>query len=215
MSEPPRGPLDHTVAAQRIEELLLSTSALRRGHFLFQHGRHGDRSLELPALFQDREATSEIAQEIATQSRQVVQAIGGEIDLVVGSAACATLLAIEIGRHLGVPGLTAEAVRGADGVVRSLLPGEPHAPPRARVLLVDDALTTAGSLQSLLPPLYAAGAHPIAAAVVVRHTAELTSIEAEGRDPIPLIAGITMNLPTYAEGECPLCAAGEPLVRGE
>jgi hypothetical protein len=64
------------------------------------------------------------------------------------------------------------------------------------------------------PPmaLYAAGAHPIAAAVVSRRTSELTELEAEGRDPIPLIAGITLNLPTYEPVDCPLCAAGEPIV---
>jgi orotate phosphoribosyltransferase len=79
------------------------------------------------------------------------------------------------------------------------------------VLLVDDILTTGGSLQALLPPLYAAGAHPIAAAVVASRTPGLTAIEAEGRDPIPLIAGITLNLPTYEPADCPLCAAGEPI----
>jgi orotate phosphoribosyltransferase len=80
------------------------------------------------------------------------------------------------------------------------------------VLLVADDLETGAPIQLLLPALYAAGAHPIAAAVVVRRTAELTEIEAEGRDPIPLIAGITLNLPTYEPVDCPLCAAGEPIV---
>ncbi|MEY3726154.1 MAG: hypothetical protein RI971_731, partial [Chloroflexota bacterium] len=39
----------------------------------------------------------------------------------------------------------------------------------------------------------------------------LNAIEAEGRDPIPLIAGITLDLPTYEPGDCPLCAAGSPI----
>lgn len=79
------------------------------------------------------------------------------------------------------------------------------------MLLVDDLLPTSEALQALLPPLYAAGAHPIAAAVVASRMPGLTAIEAAGRDPIPLIAGITLSLRTYDPIDCPLCAAGEPI----
>ncbi|NDH27806.1 MAG: hypothetical protein EBX81_00565 [bacterium] len=102
-------------------------------------------------------------------------------------------------------------MRGSDGSTRREFRRGFQIPPRARVLLVDDILTTGGSLQALLPPLYAAGAHPIAAAVVASRTPGLNAIEAEGRDPIPLIAGITLDLPTYEPGDCPLCAAGSPI----
>jgi orotate phosphoribosyltransferase len=78
-------------------------------------------------------------------------------------------------------------------------------------LMVDDILTTGGSLQALLPPLLAAGAHPIAAAVVASRSPDLRSFEIPGRESIPLIAALTLDLPTYEASECPLCAAGEPI----
>jgi orotate phosphoribosyltransferase len=79
------------------------------------------------------------------------------------------------------------------------------------VLLVDDILTTGGSLQALLPPLYAAGAHPIAAAVLANRTPSITAIELPGHDPLPLIAALTLDIASYAAESCPLCAKGEPI----
>jgi len=207
----PVDPRDRAATTQRIEGLLLATGALQRGHFLLKSGRHGDQYLEKWSLLQHPSAAAEITNALAVQSLDLVAALGGDVDLVVGPTTGGVLLAYEVGRLLGVRGLFAEEVRGTDGATRREFRRGFQIPPRARVLLVDDILTTGGSLQALLPPLYAAGAHPIAAAVVASRTPGLTAIEAEGRDPIPLIAGITLNLPTYDPVDCPLCAAGEPI----
>lgn len=184
---------------QRVEELLLATSALERGHFMLQSGHHSDQRLEPMLLLQQESIVAEIAQLLASQSRALVDAMGGDIDLVVGATADVSALAEEVGRILGV-----RSVVAGDGF-REI------APPRARVLLVTDDLETGDPIQLLLPMLYAAGAHPIAAAVVTCRTPGLTEIEAEGRDPIPLITAITLDLPTYEPVDCPLCAAGEPI----
>ena len=207
----PVDPRDRAATTRRIEGLLFATGALQRGHFLLKSGRHGDQYLEKWSLLQHPSAAAEITHALAVQSLEVVKELGGDIDLVVGPTTGGVLLAYEVGRLLGVRGLFAEEVRGDDGLTRREFRRGFQIPPRARVLLVDDILTTGGSLQALLPPLYAAGAHPIAAAVVASRTPGLTAIEAEGRDPIPLIAGITLDLPTYEPVDCPLCAAGEPI----
>jgi len=188
------------VNSQRIEELLLAANALERGHFVLQSGHHSDQRLEMMMLLQQRSAVAEIAEALAAQSGALVGAMGGDIDLVVGATTGVSVVAEEVGRALGVRSIVA-----ADGFGAAT-------PPRARVLLVADDLETGAPIQLLLPALYAAGAHPIAAAVVARRTSELTELEAEGRDPIPLVAGITLNLSAYEPADCPLCAAGEPIV---
>jgi orotate phosphoribosyltransferase len=184
---------------ERFTALLLAAGALERGHFVLQSGHHSDQRLGMMSLLEQRSAVTEIAEALAAQSGTLVGAMGGDIDLVVGATAGDSVLAEEVGRALGVRSIVASDGFGA------------ATPPRARVLLIADDLETGAPIQLLLPALYAAGAHPIAAAVVVRRTAELTEIEAEGRDPIPLIAGITLNLSTYEPADCPLCAAGEPI----
>lgn len=185
--------------SERIEALLLAAGALERGHFVLQGGHHSAQRLDAMLLLRERPAVAEIAEALAAQSGALVGAMGGNIDLVVGATVGASVLAEEVGRCIGVRSVVAVNGFGA------------ATPPRARVLLVADDLETGAPIQLLLPALYAAGAHPIAAAVVVRRSSELTEIEAEGRDPIPLIAGITLNLPTYEPADCPLCAAGEPI----
>ena len=207
----PVDPNDRAASSRRIEGLLLATGALQRGHFLLKSGRHGDRYLEKWSLLQHPSAAAEIAQILAAQSLALADRLGTEIDLVVGPTTGGVLLAYEVGRLLGVRGIFAEEVRDGNGGVRREFRRGFQIPPRSRVLLVDDILTTGGSLQALLPPLYAAGAHPVAAAVVASRTPDLEAIEAEGREPIPLIAGVTLRLPTFEPAGCEQCARGEPI----
>ncbi|NQW56708.1 MAG: orotate phosphoribosyltransferase [Chloroflexi bacterium] len=202
---------DETLSARRVEGLLLATGALQRGHFLLKSGRHGDRYLEKWALLQHPDAAAEVCRLLAERALAVAAAAAIEIDLVAGPTTGGVLLAYEIGRLLGVRGIFAEEVVGEGGAVRREFRRGFQIPPRARVLMVDDILTTGGSLQALLPPLLAAGAHPVAAAVVASRSPDLRTLEVPGREPIPLIAALTLNLPTYEASACPLCAAGEPI----
>jgi orotate phosphoribosyltransferase len=203
-------PSDEALSARRVEGLLLATGALQRGHYLLKSGRHSDRYLEKWSLLQFPEAAAEICAIIAARALALARATATESDLVVGPTTGGVLLAYEVGRLLGVRGIFAEEVRG-DGEPRREFRRGFHIPPRARVLLVDDILTTGGSLQALLPPLYAAGAHPIAAAVLANRTPSITAIELPGHDPLPLIAALTLNIASYAAESCPLCAKGEPI----
>lgn len=138
----PVDPRDHTATAQRIEGLLLATGALKRGHFLLKSGLHGDQYLEKWSLLQHPSAAAEISQALAVQSLDLVTNLGGDIDLVVGPTTGGVLLAYEVGRLLGVRGIFAEEVRGADGATRREFRRGFQIAPRARVLIVDDILTT-------------------------------------------------------------------------
>ena len=186
-------------ADQRIDALLLASGALVRGHFVLQSGHHSDQRVELGALLRQGPAVEEIAQVLAAKSRALVGEMGSDIDLVIGATAGTSVLAEKVGGHLGAPSLVAD-----DGL-------RAKTSPRARVLVLASDGEAADSIELLLPSLYTAGAHPIVAAVAVSRTPDRTAIEAIGRDPIPLIAGITLSLPTYEPDNCPLCAAGEPI----
>ena len=142
-----------SIAAQRPRRCSARPGALRDGHFLLKSGRHGDRYLEKFQVLQYPEAVVELCGYLADMVRD---ADGRPtVDVVVGPTTGGVLLAFEVARQLGVRGIFAEEVRDADGGTRrefrrgfTIAPGE-------RVFLVDDILTTGGSLLAMLPAIEA------------------------------------------------------------
>jgi orotate phosphoribosyltransferase len=205
--------------AARTEELFRASGALREGHFQLKSGRHGDAYVEKFAVLADPAATSELVGywiarlrgESATETRDEGRP---PVDLVAGPTTGGIILAFEAARQLGTLGIFAEEVSAGDGGTRrefrrgfSILPGE-------RVLLVDDILTTGGSLLAMIPAVEALGGEIVECVVLVDRSGgrqTLTS-PATGRT-YPLRALWQLDLPTYEPGEetCPRCAAGDPL----
>ena len=201
-----------TIAA-RTEALFRASGALREGHFALKSGRHSDAYLEKFQVLQDPAATSELCSFFAgLHTRRDGTA---SVDLVAGPTTGGVILAFETGRQLGTRAIFAEEIAGPDGGAPrrefrrgfTITPGE-------KVLLVDDILTTGGSLLAMLPPVEAAGATIVGCAVLVDRsggTARLTS-------PVtgavhPLMSLWVLDLPTFEPGSptCPMCAAGVPL----
>lgn len=198
--------------AGRTEALFRASGALRDGHFLLKSGRHGDAYVEKFAVLSDPAATSELCGFWATDARD---ADGRPtVDLVAGPTTGGVILAFETARQLGVRSLFAEEVRDADGTTRREFRRGFRIEPGERVLLVDDILTTGGSLLAMLPAVEAMGGEIVGCAVLVDRSggrATLTS-PSTGRT-YPLRALWQLDLPTYEPGPatCPLCAAGVPV----
>ena len=77
------------------------------------------------------------------------------------------ILAFETARQLGVRGIFAEEVRDADGATHREFRRGFRIEPGERVLLVDDILTTGGSLLAMLPAVEAMGGEIVECAVLV------------------------------------------------
>ena len=204
----------HAIAA-RTEALFRASGALREGHFALKSGRHSDAYLEKFAVLQDPAATSELCGFWAAGIRDPDGT--PMVDLVAGPTTGGVMLAFETGRQLGTRAVFAEEVGGEPGESprREFRRGFTIAPGQ-RVLLVDDILTTGGSLLAMIPAVEAMGGEIIECAVIVDRsggTAVLTS-PTTGR-VYPLRSLWALELPTYEPGAatCPRCAAGEPAVK--
>ncbi|HET9613565.1 MAG TPA: phosphoribosyltransferase family protein [Candidatus Limnocylindrales bacterium] len=199
--------------ARRTEELFRSSGALRDGHFLLKSGRHGDAYVEKFAVLSDPGATSELCGFWAAPLRDPDGS--ARVDLVAGPTTGGVILAFETGRQLGVRAIFAEEVRTADGATRREFRRGFRIARGERVLLVDDILTTGGSLLAMLPAVEAMGGEIIECAVLVdrsgRGTATLTS-PTTGRT-YPLRSLWQLDLPTFEPGPstCPRCADGTEL----
>jgi orotate phosphoribosyltransferase len=142
------------------------------------------------------------------------------VDVVAGPTTGGVVLAFETARQLGVRSIFAEEVKDPDGTTRrestsrrefrrgfSIAPGE-------RVLLVDDILTTGGSLLAMLPAVEAFGGEIVTCAVLADRSGGLASLSSPATQrSYPLRALWQLQLPTYDPGPdtCPACAAGVPL----
>jgi orotate phosphoribosyltransferase len=197
--------------ARRTEELFRQSGALRDGHFLLKSGRHSDAYLEKFAVLSDPAATSELCGFWAGQFRGLADA--PTVDLVAGPTTGGVILAFETGRQLGTRAIFAEEVK-SDGPTRREFRRGFRIEPGERVLLVDDILTTGGSLLAMIPAVEAAGGEIVGCAVMVDRSGGTSSLEspATGRR-YHLSALWTLDLPTYEPGPatCPRCAAGEPV----
>jgi len=201
--------------AHRTEELFRSSGALRDGHFQLKSGRHGDAYVEKFAVLSDPAATSELCGFWAAAFGSSADAGRARLDIVAGPTTGGVILAFETGRQLGVRAIFAEEVRDADGSTHREFRRGFRIEPGERVLLVDDILTTGGSLVAMLPAVEAMGGEIIECAVLVDRsgggTNTLTS-PATGRS-YPLRSLWRLDLPTFEPGAatCPRCADGTPL----
>jgi orotate phosphoribosyltransferase len=203
-----------TGVAKRTEELFRSSGALREGHFQLKSGRHGDAYVEKFAVLSDPAATSELCGFWAGAFGSGADG-APHVDLVAGPTTGGVILAFETGRQIGVRAIFAEEVRDPDGSTRREFRRGFRIEPGERVLLVDDILTTGGSLLAMLPAVEAMGGEIVECVVLVDRsgggTNTLTS-PATGR-VYPLRSLWRLELPTYEPGAatCPQCAAGTPL----
>ena len=200
--------------AQRTEALFRASGAFREGHFQLKSGRHGDAYVEKFAVLSDPAATSELCGFWAAEMRGRDGAPGPLVDIVAGPTTGGVILAFETARQLGLRSIFAEEVRDTDGGTRREFRRGFTIERGERVLLVDDILTTGGSLLAMIPAVEAMGGEIVECAVLVDRSggrAVLTS-PTTGRT-YPLRALWQLDLPTYEPGEatCPLCAAGVPV----
>lgn len=196
----------------RTEALFRGSGAFREGHFLLKSGRHGNAYVEKFAVLSDPAATSELCAFWAGWSRTVDGA--STVDLVAGPTTGGVILAFETGRQLGVRAIFAEEVRAADGATHREFRRGFRIEPGERVLLVDDILTTGGSLLAMLPAVEAMGGEIVECVVLVDRSggrATLTS-PTTGRT-YPVRSLWQLDLPTYEAGAatCPRCADGTPV----
>jgi orotate phosphoribosyltransferase len=203
---PPRAhvlPQGAALTGASIEELFVAAGALRHGHFLLKSGRHSDRYLEKFAVLQYPVLGVEIGRRLAATL------IERDPTLVVGPTTGGALLALETARQLEaalgrtVRGVFAEPMeRGMRGLRRGWPVSQAE-----RVVLVDDILTTGASLAETLNAVRAAGAEPLAAAVIVDRSTGPVEIGC------PILSLGRIEIGSWDAADCPRCRTGDPLVK--
>jgi orotate phosphoribosyltransferase len=176
------------------------TGALKQGHFLYASGRHGEVYLEKFDLLRNPAATVAVCAGFAEYARDLA------IDVVIGPTTGGVILAFETARQLGA--MAAYAERSSDGASgREIRRGTTFAP-GTRVLVVDDILTTGGSVRETLEALRRHPVDIVAIGVMVDRSAGKSTF-----GEVPLFSLSAREFNSWLPAECPLCAEGVPLVK--
>lgn len=179
---------------------LQSIGALKHGHFLFSSGRHGDVYLEKFDLFRNPVATSDVCTGFVERFR------AERIDVVAGPTTGGILMAFETARQLGVAAAFAERA-SETGTARAFRRGTTFAA-GSRVLILDDILTTGGSVRETLAALEPHPVEVVAVGVLVDRSGGTVDLK-----DVPLFALATEDITSWDPNDCPLCRNGEPITR--
>lgn len=170
--------------------------AIKEGHFLLASGLHSPVYCEKFRVLQYPHYTERLCRRIVEHFR------GQKIEVVAGPTTGGIILAFETARQLGVRSIFAEK----EGEVRifrrdfDIAPGE-------RILIVDDILTTGGSIRETMSAVARLGGIVIGIGVLVDRGPEKTELG------VPLFSCLRSPTIVYSAEECPLCAAHIPLVK--
>ncbi len=181
-----------------VEKIFEQAGAILKGHFLLTSGLHSPVYWEKFQVLQFPKYTEKLCQMIASHFRR------RDIQLVVGPTTGGVILAFEVARQLGVRGIFAEKEGGQGRVFRrgfTINSGE-------RVLVVDDILTTGGSVRETLDAVTSRGGLVAGVGVLVDRSEKPVDFG------VPLFSCLrSVPPPTYTAENCPLCTAGVPLVK--
>lgn len=176
-----------------------AADALWEGHFILASGLHSPLYLQKALVFQYPERTERLARAIADK---VKQSGFGPIDIVASPAVGGIIPGYEVARAMGLAAIYCERVGEGFEFKRGFA-----FKPGARVLMVEDIITTGVSSRECLEAIREAGGNPVAAACVIDRSGGKADIG------VPLIALAQLDVPAYKEDELPPDLAAIPAVK--
>ncbi len=172
--------------------------AILDGHFILTSGLHSPTFIQKARVFMHAEKTEILCRALA---EKITDAGLGRIDLVVGPAVGGIIPAYEVSRHLGVPNVWVEREDGKFRLRRfDMEPG-------ARVVIIEDIVTTGLSIRETIDSLRDIGAEVLAAACLVDRSAGKADIG------IKLVSLADFEVPAYRPEEIPAELAALPAVK--
>ena len=163
--------------------------AILRGHFQLTSGRHSDTYVQCARVLEDPALTTRLA-------RAIVAALPADarIDLVASPAVGGIIIGFAVAQALGVRFIFSERERGAMRFRRAF-----DVPAGARVLVVEDVVTTGGSVAEVVGLVREAGGEPVAVASLIDRGGPKSF-------DVPLHPLLRLEVESWTRDSCVLCA---------
>ena len=171
--------------------LLKETGAIMDGHFLLTSGRHSNVYIEKFRILENPHALDDVCRGMA----KVVK--NENVDLVLGAAIGGILISGGVGRHLGVKHIFCERVNGIMKLRRGFFITKGQ-----RIVIVEDIITTGGSVMELIELAGEQGAEIV-------HVVNLVDRSSGNVDyGVPSTVLLTIPSESWEPENCALCKQG-------
>lgn len=184
--------------SEQILEQFKNAGALLEGHFLLSSGLHSRSYLQCALALQYPSDARDLGRLIANEY------VDEGIETVAAPAIGGLIIGYAVAQALNIRFIWTERQNGEMVVRRGfgLRPGE-------RILVVEDVITTGGSTRECIAALRANGGEVVAAASIIDRSNGAADVG------VPRTPLVSLNVPTYTETNCPMCAEGsEPYKPG-
>jgi len=137
-------------------EIFQKTGALLEGHFILTSGRHSPTYFQCAKVLQYPKYLQKFSNEIVNYFQDM------DIDIVITPAVGGIVLGTEIGRQLNKQSIFAEREQGVMTLRRGF-----EINPETNVLVIEDVITTGGSVVEVIELVKNSGANVIGVGVLV------------------------------------------------
>jgi orotate phosphoribosyltransferase len=181
---------------REVLDLFRQSGALLEGHFKLSSGLHSDRYLQSALVLQYPDFAEELGRALAARLEHL------QATVVLSPALGGIVIGQEVGRALQVRSIFAERQDGKLTLRRGFTIA-----PSDRVVVVEDVITTGLSTRETIDVAGAAGAAVLGAAAIVDRGTDAARLN------VPLQALVRMEVPAYQPDACPMCSAGQPVIK--
>jgi orotate phosphoribosyltransferase len=185
----------------RVLSLFEQTGAYLTGHFRLTSGLHSPNYLQSAIVLQHPQHAASLGKELAERILALCGAYRPNV--VVSPALGGMVIGHEVARALDVRFVFTE--RDADRRMNlrrgfTLGPGDV-------AVIVEDVITTGGSTREVIQIVQDSGALAVAAGSIIDRSGGAVDLG------IPRAALETLHVIAYEPASCPMCAAGQPVVK--
>ena len=173
--------------------------ALLEGHFILSSGLRSAKYLQCARVLMDPSRAERLASALADKLPRIVR---DQIDVVVSPAMGGVIIGHEMGRALGRPAMFLERPEGVFELRRGF-----RLEPGAKVLMVEDVVTTGLSSREAIDAVRVAGGEVVAEAALVDRSSGKADLG------VPFFPLIRIDVPTYTADAVPPELASIPAVK--
>ncbi len=175
-----------------LQTVLTERGAVLQGHFRLSSGRHSNLFVQKFRILEDPVLVELVAAQIV---REFARA---EPTVVVSAAVGGIILGYEVARQFRTKAIFVEKERGIPALRRDFVLHESD-----RAVVVEDVVTTGGSVREVLNVVRQRGAQVVGIGVIVQRSAVDFGV--------PTTTLLEIPMASYVAEQCPQCAAGVPL----